>query len=158
MKKAIQEVSQETLKIEEYFKSLSPGTRLSYKTIEESTGVKMDNQGKGYLRSASKRLSLPYLTRKGDGIEILSANNASAIVSNSVIKIDRSVKRAEKTTKNVRNRVYDELPNEERKTIDVLGALFGSIRMFSTPAKRLFSKQKPKAGEVVYDKQKTEIK
>lgn len=151
MQKAIQEVSEETLQIENYLKSLNPGDRVTFKGIEESTSVKMDLQGRNYLRSALRRLKLPYMSIRNVGIEVLSSHNASAIISDAVIKIDNSVKRAEKTTKHVRLRVYEELPANERKTIDVLGALFGSIRAFSNSAKQLFSKPIAKVGELIQD-------
>lgn len=109
----------------------------------------MDNTGKSYLRSAAKRLKLPYMVIKGVGIETCSPANAMSIISSSVIKIDNSVKRAEKTNKQVSKHVYSDLGEKERKSIDFLGALFGSIRGFSSSAKRIFSKEQPKVGELI---------
>lgn len=149
MKKTIQEVSQETLKIEHTLKTIGGGIRISYKEIEERTGVKMDARGKGFLRSAARRMKMPYVTYKGEAIELLSPENAKFIVGHSVVKIDNSVKRAERTTKSVRGQVYERLPENERKTIDVLSALFGSIRAFSTSAKQLFSKPVPRVGDTI---------
>lgn len=149
MNKTIQEVSNETLKLEEIFSSATPGEFFSYQSLQQLSNVRMDERGKCYMRSALKRLKLPYEVVIGSGIKILSVENASRIVINKVVKIDNSIKRAEKTTKNVRAKVYDQLPEPEKKNIDFLGALFGTIRSYSTSAKRIFSRQQLKAGEII---------
>lgn len=149
MNKTIQEVSKETLKLEGIFSTATPGEFFSYEMLQKLSNVKMDERGKSYMRSALKRLKLPYEVIIGNGIKILSAKNASQIVINKVVKIDNSIKRAEKTTKQVRARVYNQLTEPEQKNINFLGALFGTIRSYSASAKRIFSKEPLKIGERV---------
>lgn len=145
----IQEVSKHTLKIENVLSSATPGEFLSYKQIQELSGVQMDNKGKGYMRSALKRLKLPVETISGKGIKIISKDNATSIVVSKVQRIDSSIRKAEKTTKQVRDRVYNELPEVEQKNINFLSALFGTIRSYSQSAKKIFNKPVLTIGEKI---------
>lgn len=149
MSKTIQEASESTLKLASLFSSADPGREFSYKQIEELTGIKMDNAGKSYMRSAFRKLKLPYEIMRGQGIKILSPENASRIVVDKVIKVDNAIKRASKTTKQVSDRVYDQLSEPEKKNINFLGALFGTIRAYSQNAKKIFNKPQLKAGDEV---------
>lgn len=138
------EVSQQTLKIENSLKLCKPGEFIDYIKLEKLTGVKMDNTGKGYLRTALNRLKLEYTTIKGVGIELASETNAIAIVSRKVIRIDNSVKRAEKTTKRITNQFYDKLSDHEQKNVNYLSAVFSSLRAYSRSAKTFFKKTENK--------------
>lgn len=102
--KTIQEVSEQTLKIENILASGSPGEEFTYQQLQNLTGVKMDNIGKSYMRSALRRLRMPYEVTHGVGIRLLSPDNAMRIVTTKVVKIDNTVKRAEKTVKQVREK------------------------------------------------------
>lgn len=145
----IQKVSEETLKIENIISSSAPGQILSYKELQIQSGVTMDTKGKTYMRTALKRLKMPYETISGSGIRLLSPQNASKIVIHKVIKVDNSIKRAAKTTKQVSERVYNDLTEPEKKNLNFLGALFGTIRGYSTTAKRIFGKQLVRIGDTV---------
>lgn len=149
MNNTIQQVSEDTLKLVGLFSSAEVGREFTFKNIEDLTGIKMDERGKGFMRSALKKLKMPYENIRGHGICLLSPENASRIVVSKVVKVDNSIKRAAKTTKQVSDRVYDKLSEEEKKNINFLGALFGTIRAYSTSAKRIFSKPQLKVGEEV---------
>lgn len=140
----IAEVSKETLKIENILKISKPGEFITYKNIEKISGVRMDNKGKSYLRTALNRLKFEYSPVKGEGIQLASPENAIAIVSKRVIKIDNSVKRAEKTTKRVTNQFYDKLTEHEQKNVNYLSAVFASLRAYSQSAKMFFKKTEHK--------------
>lgn len=146
--KSIQQVSEETLKIENIFRSATPGQFFSYEELGRLAELKMDNKGKQFMRSALRRLKMPYEVISGMGIKTLSAQNGTKIIVNSVVKVDNSIKKAEKTTKQVRARVYDELTEPEQKNINFLSALFGTIRSYSTNAKKIFHKEQIKIGEI----------
>ena len=140
----IHEPTKETLALEQFLETHQPGTELTYHQIAQVTGVKMDLKGKGYLRSAIHRLKLEYICNHGVGITLGSPTNSSTIIAHKVIRIDNSVKQAEKTTKNVHRQFYDHLPYAEQKQVNYLAALFGTIRSYSQSAKRLFKKEPPK--------------
>lgn len=144
---SIQEVSKETLQLENVFRSANPGEFFLYSELQKLTGVKMDETGKTYMRSALKRLKLPYEVIRGKGVAVLSPKNATNIVVHKVVKVDTAIKRAEKTTKQVRERVYNELTEPEQKNINFLGALFGTIRSYSQSAKKIFGKKPVMIGE-----------
>ena len=138
---SIPKVSEETLKIEALLTNVEKGTFFSYGDLQQLTGVIMNNRGKGFMRTALKRLKQPYECVRGSGIKILSAENATRIVVNRVVRIDNSVKRADKITKQVHDRVYDELTEPEQKNIKFLSIMFGTIRNYSQSAKRIFRSQ-----------------
>jgi hypothetical protein len=140
----IAEVSKQSLKLENILRSSRPGEFISYKNLESLSGVRMDNKGKGYLRTALNRLKLEYSPVIGQGIQLADAGNAIAIVSKRVIKIDNSVKRAEKTTKRITNQFYDKLNEHEQKNVNYLSAVFASLRAYSQTAKQFFKKTEHK--------------
>lgn len=144
MNTTIAEVSKQTLQIESVLKTAKPGDFITYKNLEILSGVKMDNKGKSYMRTALNRLKLEYSPRMGEGIELASPANSISIVSKRVIKIDNSVKRAEKTTKRVQNQFYDQLTEHEQKNVNYLSAVFASLRAYSQSAKVFFKKSEPK--------------
>lgn len=148
--RTIQEVSEQTLKLEAVFSSSPTGEFFTYEQLQELTQVAMDNRGKAFMRTALKRLKLPYETERGEGIKLLSKDNASRIVATKVIKIDNSVKRAEKTTKHIMsNAVFEELTESEKKGINFIGALFATIRSYSQSAKKIFYSKPLIVGEKV---------
>lgn len=144
VKKTIAEISDEALKIEAVLKTLPAGHVVSYKELEELSGVKMNLQGKGFMRTALNRLKLEYTVIHGEGIELASPDNSTRIIATRVIKIDNAVKKAEKTVKNVNNQFFEQLNDIEKKNVAYLGALFGTIRQYSQSAKTFFKKEQPK--------------
>lgn len=127
--KTIAKISEETLAIINYLESIAHGQILSYAEIETNTGVKMDNTGKSYLRSACRKLRREYSAIHGIGIELASAKTATGIVVTRLVRIDKAVKRAEKTVNNVTVDFYDQFSPQEQKQINFLGAVFGAIRV-----------------------------
>lgn len=136
----IAELSKQSIHIENTLKDRKPGDFITYGEIESTTGVKMDNKGKSYLRTALNRLKMEYAVVRGQGIELAGTSNAIAIVSKRVIKIDNSVKRAEKTTKRISDQFYEKLEDHEQKNINYLSAVFGSLRAYSKSAKAFFKR------------------
>lgn len=140
----IAQASNQTLKIENILKSCKPGEFVTYKSLEGLTGVRMDNKGKGYLRTALNRLKLEYSPVSGQGIELASPSTAIQIVSKRVIRIDNTVKKAEKTTKRITNQFYDKLSEPEQKNVNYLSAVFASLRAYSQSAKTFFKRTEHK--------------
>lgn len=122
-------ISEESLKLIEYLKGIEHGQILSYQQIEQDTGVKMDNKGKSYLRTACKNLKREYSALKGIGIELASSKTASTLIVGRLIKIDNAVRRGERTYNNVSVAFYNELAPEEQRQINFVGAAFGAIRV-----------------------------
>lgn len=141
----IAEVSKQTLQIESVLKQAKPGDFITYRNLEVLSGVKMDNRGKAYMRTALNRLKLEYSPRPGEGIVLASPENSISIVSKRVIKIDSSVKRAEKTTKRITNQFYDKLTENEQRNVNYLSAVFASLRAYSQSARMFFKKTEHKA-------------
>jgi hypothetical protein len=75
----IQQVSQQTLKFESIFTDAPLNQYFSYKELQERTGFEMSDRNKTYMRSALRRLKLPYEVRRGDGIVLVGEKNAIRI-------------------------------------------------------------------------------
>ena len=147
--KTIQQVSEKTLKFEAVFKDASLNQHFSYKELHDRTGLIMTERNKQFMRSALKRLKLPYEVRRGEGIILVGEKNAIRIAAYKVIKIDNAVKRGEKTTKQITAKTYHLLQEPEKKHINFLSALFGSIRSYSSTAQKMFKQQPLIIGERV---------
>jgi len=127
--KTIAKISEESITLINYLESIANGQVLSYSQIQQETGVKMDNAGKSYLRTALNKLKREYSAIHGIGIELTCAKTATSVVVKRLVKIDRSVGRAEKTVKRVTTQFYNELSEPEQKQVNFLGAIFGAIKL-----------------------------
>lgn len=127
--KTIAKISEETLTIINYLQDIPHGQYLTYAQIQKDTKVAMDVKGKSYLRTACKKLKREYSPVRGIGIELASAKTATGLVANRLIKIDKAVKRGEKTYNNVTTDFYSEFTPQEQKQINFIGAAFGAIRV-----------------------------
>lgn len=140
--KTVQKISEQTLKLVNYLKDIRPGEYLSYRDIEIGAGVKMNEKGKTYLRSAIRKLHLEYECRVNEGIVLASEKNTTRILVHRLTKIDNSVKKGEKTYKNLSFNFFDKLNDREQKQINFIGAAFGAIRLAAENGKRLFQVNK----------------
>jgi hypothetical protein len=147
--KTLPKISKETLHLENFLKEALEGEIILFDSLEAVSGVKMDAKGRGYLKTALNKLKLPYEAIRGKGLRLVCPDNALNIVAHKIIKIDNSVKKAEKTTKQVRDKTFDKLNMKEQEQITFLTAWFGSVRAFSNSAKTLFGKEQIKIGTVV---------
>ena len=145
MKNTIAEVSKETLVLEAFLKNFHPGDKITYETIEAETKIIMSNRGKGFMRTALNRLNMEYSCIRGVGIELGSPQNATGLIANRVVKIDKSIKRAGKTTKRVTDQFYDKLSMEDKQHVNVWSSIFSFINGYSRNARLLFQKPVRKA-------------
>ena len=123
-------ISEESLTLINYLKSVEHGQILSYQQIEQDTGVKMSNPtGRSYLRTACKKLRREYSCIRGVGIQLANEKTAMTLIIGRLVKIDNAVKRGERTYNNVSIAFYNELSPIEQKQINFVGAAFGAIRV-----------------------------
>lgn len=147
--KTIPQVSENTLKIQAYLENQKPGARVSYAAIGHATGVVMDDRGKSYLRSALHRAKLEYGCIQKYGIELADPKNAMSIVGHKLQKIDRSVRRGERTHKNIQEQFFSSLPVDKQREILYIGAVFGAIRVAADNGKVIYiQKQKDVASSI----------
>lgn len=144
MKKSIAEISAETLRIESVLKELKSGEFISYESLEARSNVKMDNRGKGYLRTAFNRLKLTYSPVIGEGVELTGSENATQVVGGEVIKVDRAVFRADKKFKIIINSDYfKDINPSDKKDILCVGSMMETLRNHSKGTKIFFQKPTP---------------
>lgn len=142
--KTIAEVSRETLIMEAIIKGLKPGEHISYDELQNQSGIIMDAKGKSYMRSALHRLKIEYTTINGVGITTASAKNSSGILSTKAKRVDNSIHRAEKTTRNITTQFYSELENKDKAVLNDMNAKLGTLRLFSKDIKMIFKKDELK--------------
>lgn len=133
--KTIAKISEETLTIINYLQDMPHGQYLTYAQIQNDTNVQMDIKGKTYLRTALKKTRREYSPVRGLGIELASAKTATGLVANKLVKIDKAVRRGERTYNNVTTDFYSEFTPQEQKQINFIGAAFGAIRVASENGK-----------------------
>jgi hypothetical protein len=139
MGRTIAQVSKQTLILQEYLEKQKAGASLSYLKIAQDTGVEMDERGKQYLRTALHRAKLESTTEIKYGITLADKDNAMEIITHKLNKVDRSVRRGERTHKNIQEKFFDSLPLEKQKEILYLGAVFGAIRVASENGRIIYS-------------------
>lgn len=134
----IAKVSKDTLKIQSFLEELEAGEYVSYSDIEYKTKVRMDTKGKSYLRTALKRAKIEYSPVMGKGIKLADSKTTMGLVVNRLNKIDRTVKRAEKTQQNLQTQFFESLEPQEQKQLLYIGAVFGAIRVSAENGKLLY--------------------
>jgi hypothetical protein len=142
MRKTIPQVSKETLLLQTYLERHKPGDEISFTSIEANTGVEMNYKGRGYLRTAIKRAKLEYSAIRGYGIKLADPGTTMPIMINKLDKIDRAVKRADKSHKNLQVQFFEKLSKEEQKQLLFIGAAFGAIRVAAENGKLLYQSKK----------------
>jgi len=141
MGRTIGELSEDTLSIQSYLQKQKSGKKLSYANIEHETGVSMDNNGKSKLRTALKRAKIEFSCIPKYGLKLADAGSTMNILSSKTIKIDRAVKRAEKSHKNLQEQFFESLDEIHQKELLYVGAVFGAIRVAADNGKLIYRKK-----------------
>lgn len=137
-KRVGRKLHEDTLTMQNYLRTLSPGDTRSYLMIEEESGVVMDDMGRYYLRSAAKRNNLEYITIHGYGIKLVDEHSGLEAVGKRIHSIDSSLKRAEQTVHNVRNQFYEKMSEEDKKALRFVTSTFGTIRLMAEDSNKIF--------------------
>jgi hypothetical protein len=143
-KRTIPEVCAETLRLQVYIEEQPDGAELSFEKIAYDTGISMDELNKGHLRSALRRSKREYSSIYGYGIRLADSASVMPILTTRLVKIDKTVRRGEKTQKALQERFFRSLSADDQKNVLFIGACFGAIRVAAENGKLLFQKPKPK--------------
>jgi len=122
-------------KLTEYFNAQPDGEELTWLRIEADTGVKMAKHGRSLARRALR--NRPYESICGQGIRLSSAESALSIAHGRLVRIDQSVRRADKVQQELQTRHLNEMKVGEQQRLLMLASFFGAIR---TVAKNATSK------------------
>lgn len=137
-------IAEETLKLKTYLLQLAEshaGQSISFEQIAYDTGIDMDAKGKTRLRNAAKYAGVEYAGVKNYGITLAGAKNGTTIIGGRLARIDSSVRRAEKATKNISRRYLQEMNAEDQKKVVFLGSVFGAIRSASDQYRTMIEKK-----------------
>jgi hypothetical protein len=135
--KTIGEVSQETLKLQDYLSTQPHGTALAYSDIQRESGVAMDAKGRARLRSAMKLSRREYSCIPGVGIRLADAQGVMPILSSRIKRIDHAVVRADRSQRLLQEQFFAQLDTQDQKRILFAGAVFGAIRLAAEQGKQL---------------------
>jgi hypothetical protein len=135
--KTIGEVSQDTLKLEEFIGRQPHGAVLTYSGIQNDTGVEMNLNGKAHLRQALKHLRREYSSVHGHGIRLADASGVMPILSSRISRINKAVKRADRSQRILQDEFYDSLNDQEKKSVLFAGAVFGAIRLAAEQGRQI---------------------
>lgn len=145
--KTIQEVSSDTLKLEEYVRTLAPGEKVAYLEISMATGVAMDTRGKQRLRVACKRAKRVYATIRDFGIEMSSGHNAGSISRTGLVRLDNMARKQEKVNVALLEQHAEDMPVLDRNQISTVASMFATVRVMADGHKKMMAiakKNKPK--------------
>lgn len=144
MVKVIAELDKDSILLMDYLKKQKPGADLSYLGIEHGSKVKMDIRGKGLLRSALHRMRIEYTCKRGYGIVLADSALVMPILSTKITRIDRAVKRGDRSQKNLQQQFFASLLPEEQRQVLFAGAVFGAIRIAADQGRMLYQKNRKK--------------
>lgn len=125
--KSLARISEDRLKLIDFLELQSVGSFLTYAQIEEETGVIMNKKGKDSLRKALSNLEIVHTVVIGKGIELASPDTAVGILSQRFGEVSRSICKAEKTHRAINDQFYDDLSEQDRKSVVLAGAAFAMM-------------------------------
>lgn len=144
------EVSQEVLKLQAYIETLPEGSDVSWSEVEKETRIKMDIRGKAHFRTALKRAKREYSARHGLGMKLADPDSVMPILSTRYKKIDRTVRRADKTQRILQEQFFHKLTPQDQQQVLYAGLVFGAIRVAAQNGKLIYQNKKPPmAGSMV---------
>ncbi len=139
--KTVAQMSEEAVRLTQYIEGLPEGADITYDTVREELGIKMNTIGKNKLRQAIERCRREYTNIRNVGYQLADPGNSMAILSTRLQRIDQTVKRADKSQVIIYDDFYDRLPPEQQKAVVFLGATFGAIRVAAESGKRVYGRQ-----------------
>lgn len=148
--RTIAEVHEDVLKLQEFLEAQAPGADLPYMRIEAETGVRMDDTGKARMRQALRRSHLESATKYAEGIKLASADFSMPILGMRMTRIDKAVRRADRTQKNLQTQFYEAMSDADKKKVLFAGAVFGAIRLAAKNGKLMYRRDDPPTPPVLH--------
>ncbi len=148
----IADVSEDTLAIESYLRSLNPGDTSTYAEIHKATAVQMGSAGKAKMRSAAKRANIIYTTIRGVGIQLADETTGVPILATRFVRFDNAVKRTEKIAATIYEQHGAKMTDEDKATTIGVIAMFGTVRVLADQRRRelrRLEKSRPKLAEPI---------
>ena len=153
--------SEDYLKLLNYVIEQPDGAMLEYNGVHADTGVKMDKCGRDKLRRAIRRSRREYSAKPSQGYVLAEPLTVTGILAFRLARVDGQVKRAEQAHEVLQERFYDQLGEPQQRTILLLGAIFGAIRLSAENGKKLWGqdvKQISNTGDSIKDTLEASLK
>jgi len=131
---SIPEREKQVLQLIEYFRTVEDGAERSWLRIEADTEIVMDPLGRNLVRRALRKLKRPYEALRGEGVRMSAPESTLAIMGSRFGRIDRAVRRADRTRGQLVERHFDALDDPDKQRMLVLAGFFGAVRAFAREA------------------------
>jgi hypothetical protein len=129
MRKSIQEVSRETLVLENFVRTIPPGEQVPFALIEEKTGVRMNQNGKGHLRTAVKRAGRVCAAIRGFGIKMSNEAIVVDIMGAGVKRVRNGMRKIEKNGSLMLEQHGPKMDVRERNTCELTVSAIAAMRV-----------------------------
>lgn len=110
-----------------FFGECPSGAILDWHTIEQRSGVRMNNEGRTLVRRVLYQMKKPYEARKGAGITLAAAANALRIGMSTTDRVVQAAKRGRRNTDILVEKFVNDLPKADQDRLLYTAALFGAI-------------------------------
>jgi hypothetical protein len=127
--RTIGETNQDVLRLQAFLDTQPHGAMLSYAEITRATAISMDMKGRSHLRVALKHCKREYSCVRGVGVRLADASAVMPILSTRIRRIDKAVRRADRSHRILQDQFFQSLSEQEQKKILFAGAVFGAIRL-----------------------------
>lgn len=133
-----------------FFAKQADGDVITWLRIEHESAVEMNNRGRALARAALRKVGRPYIPIMGEGLTLSSPDNSLDIMGARFKSIDRGVRRADRTRKQLSTRHLDEMTETNQHKMGALAEFFGTIRSIARSADQLvFARMKMHAERAV---------
>ena len=144
MIESMQRRNVEVERLSVYFHAQPDGEEVSWLRVEHETSVVMDAKGRGLARRALARAKRPYVALRNVGVRLSAPETAMEIMGWRFVRIDRAVRKADRTRTILSGRHMEQMPEEGKQRFLALAAFFGAVRVIASEAKaRLLGSQPP---------------
>lgn len=131
---SIPERETQVAKLMDSIGAVADGTEISWLKLEHDTAIKMDMHGRALVRIALRKLRRPYEAVRGVGIRVSSHDTAMSIMGQRFIRIDNSVRRADRTREQLSDRHLAQMSTQDQQRMLTLAGFFGTVRAFAKEA------------------------
>lgn len=131
-----QENAARQARVTAYLETLQDGEEVPWIRFEADLNITMDDAGRNIVRDALRKAKRPYESIRGEGIRLSSPERAMAILGQRFVRIDNTVRSADRTQRALQARHLESMkPSEQQKMLAAAG-FFGTIRAFAADARK----------------------
>ncbi len=141
--RSVAKASEEYQQILAYVEQMPHGAIVRYDDIEALLGIPIGPAERKKLHRALMRAGREFSAIPNIGYQLADPRTAMPILVHRLVRIDHSVKRADRAQRIVQDEFYEQLTPEEQKQARFIGAVFGAFQVAAENGKKLYHKPRP---------------